>query len=421
MLGMLLGSESRAEVLSSSDPALAEWFGLAPMTDSGIAVTAKTAMRLAAVYACVHRLSSNMAQLPLHVMRRDGSNVVDGNDHPAHALLSTSPNQWQSSYDWREQAQQVVLTNGNAITRLRRDRRGQLIELDLFEPEHIGEPVKGASGWYYPAYDAQEQRWFALPIYDAAHIKGFGGSRYWGMSPIRYHAETIGLGLAAKKYGSQFFGGGGRPSGILIDKTPNAVGDLGKQHRANLKSAWKEGGIGKGSGRTALLSGDLDYKAITISPEEAQFLDTQKMNRSEIAGLFNVPSHMINDLEKATFSNISEQAIHFVRHSIMPWVVRWEQELNRKLFTDMERRAGYYVKFNLAGLLRGTAKERAEFYHYAITDGWMSRNEVRLLEDKNQKDGLDEMLVSVNASKLIGDKDKNTNDEVKDDPSNSNQ
>ena len=83
-----------------------------------------------------------MAQLPLHVMRRDGNNVVDGNDHPAHALLSTSPNQWQSSYDWREQAQQVVLTNGNAITRLRRDRRGQPIELDLFEPEHIGEPVR---------------------------------------------------------------------------------------------------------------------------------------------------------------------------------------------------------------------------------------------------------------------------------------
>jgi len=276
MLGMLLRNESRADVITSSDPGLAEWFGLAPVTDSGIAVTAKSAMRLAAVYACVHRLSSNMAQLPLHVMRRDGSNVVDGNDHPAHTLLSTSPNQWQSSYDWREQAQQVVLTNGNAITRLRRDRRGQLIELDLFEPEHIGEPIRGASGWYYPAYDAQEQRWFALPIYDAAHIKGFGGSRYWGMSPIRYHSETIGLGLATKKYGSQFFGGGGRPSGILIDKTSGGagVGEPGKQHRANIKAAWKEGGIGKGSGRTALLSGDLDYKAITISPEEAQFLAT---------------------------------------------------------------------------------------------------------------------------------------------------
>lgn len=402
MLGILLG-EARSEILTSSDPALAEYFGLSPVTDSGVAITAKSVMRLGAAYACIHRLSSNLAQLPLHVLRRDGDNVVDGSDHPAESLLSTSPNMFQSSYDWRELSQQTLLVHGNAVTRLRRDRHGQIIELDAFEPEHIGRPVRGVSGWYYPAYDAQEERWFALPLYDALHIKGFGGDRYWGMSPIRYHAETIGLGLAAKKYGSQFFGGGGRPSGILIDKTPNAVGDVGKQHRANVRASWREGGIGKGSGRTALLTGDLSYQAITIPPEEAQFLETQKMNRSEVAGLYNVPSHMVNDLEKATFSNISEQAIHFVRHSMMPHVVRWEQELNRKIFTDVERRAGFYVKFNLAGLLRGTAKERAEFYHYAITDGWMSRNEVRLLEDKNPVPGLDEMLVSVNAAKPISD------------------
>lgn len=122
--------------------------------------------------------------------------------------------------------------------------------------------------------------------------------------------------------------------------------------------------------------------------------------------LFNVPAHMINDLEKATFSNISEQSIQFVRFTIMPWVVNWEQELNRRMFTRQELAAGYYVKFNLAGLLRGTPKERAEFYHYAITDGWLSRNEVRALEDKNPVPGLDEMLVSVNAAQTSGSKDK---------------
>ncbi len=106
---------------------------------------------------------------------------------------------------------------------------------------------------------------------------------------------------------------------------------------------------------------------------------------------------MIGDLEKATFSNISEQAIQFVRHTMMPWVVKWEQEMNRKLFTQGERKAGYYVKFNLAGLLRGTAKDRAEFYHYAINDGWMDRNEARAFEDMNPRKGLDEMLVTVNA------------------------
>ncbi|MBP8220097.1 MAG: phage portal protein [Aeromonadaceae bacterium] len=411
MFSLLFGAEARSETISSSDPGLAEWFGLGATTESGVSVTPASSMRLAAVYSCIHRLASSMAQMPLHVLKKSGDDVVPGTDHPAHYLLSASPNLFQSSYDWREQSQQVALAHGNAVTRLIRDRRtGQLSELSLFEPDHIGKPQRGQSGWYYPAYDDQEHRWFALPIYDAVHIKGFGADKLWGASPIRYHAETIGLGLATKKYGSQFFGGGGRPSGILIDKTPNMGADPGKTHRENLKKAWQAGGIGRGSGRTALLTGELDYKAITIPPEEAQFLETQKMNRSEIAGIYNVPSHMINDLDKATFSNISEQAIHFVRHSVMPWVVRWEQEINRKVFTEAELRAGYYVKFNLAGLLRGTAKERAEFYHYAITDGWMNRNEVRVLEDMNRVDGLDEFLISVNAAGQ--QKDKQQDDEV---------
>ena len=153
--------------------------------------------------------------------------------------------------------------------------------------------------------------------------------------------------------------------------------------------------------KTLLLPADLDYKALTIAPEDAQFLETRKLTRSEIAGMFNVPAHMINDLEKATFSNISEQAIQFVRHSIMPWIVNWEQEINRKVFTRAERLAGYYVKFNLAGLLRGTPTERAEFYSRAILDGWMTRNEVRVFEDMNPIVGLDSMLINVNA-RLLG-------------------
>lgn len=149
--------------------------------------------------------------------------------------------------------------------------------------------------------------------------------------------------------------------------------------------------------KTMLLPAQLDYKALTVSPVDAQLIDMLKLNRSMIASIFNVPAYMINDLEKATFSNISEQSIQFVRHTVMPWVVNWEQELNRRLFTRQESTAGFYARFNLAGLLRGTPKERAEFYHFVITDGWMSRNEARAFEDMNPVDGLDEMLVSVNA------------------------
>lgn len=154
----------------------------------------------------------------------------------------------------------------------------------------------------------------------------------------------------------------------------------------------------KKENKTILLPADLDYKALTISPVDTELLAMMKLNRSEIAGIFNVPAHMINDLEKATFSNISEQTIQFIRYSLMPWIINWEQEINRKVFTEAERKAGYFVKFNLSGIMRGTPAERAAFYHNAITDGWMSRNEARLFEDMNPVAGLDEFLVSVNAA-----------------------
>ncbi|MEM8468447.1 phage portal protein, partial [Morganella morganii] len=200
---------------------------------------------------------------------------------------------------------------------------------------------------------------------------------------------------------SSFFGGNARPAGIVSVK-----GELQEKGWDRLKSMWQKASAALRSqeNKTMLLPADLDYKALTVSPVDAQLIDMLKLNRSMIAGIFNVPAHMINDLEKATFSNISEQSIQFVRYTVMPWVVNWEQELNRRLFTRQERCAGFYVRFNLAGLLRGTPRERAEFYHYAITDGWMSRNEARAFEDMNPVDGLDEMLVSVNAAQPDGSK-----------------
>lgn len=405
-----IDAESRsAGVISSSDPALAEFFGLNSLTEAGVPVTQESAMRLSAVYSCIHRLSSSIAQMPLHVLRKQNDTIEVGDDLSASLLISGEPNSWQTSYDWREMSQQVALSGGNGLSWIKRDRRtGEPIELKPLKTDQMMEPQKGASGWYYPIFDDETDRWQALSPADVIHIKSFTNRIRWGISPLRYHAETIGLGLAAQAYGSQFFGNGGRPSGVIFDGTTNPT----EAHRDNLRKAWKNGGVGKGGGRTAILHGQLTYTPITISPEEAQFLETRKFTRSEIAGIYNVPAHMINDLDKATFSNISEQALHYVRHSLMPWIVRWEQELNRKLFTSAQRKAGYYVKFNLAGLLRGTAKERAEFYHYGITDGWLNRNEVRLFEDLNPKTGLDEYLISVNASQQITDsllKDKSGN------------
>ena len=232
------------------------------------------------------------------------------------------------------------------------------------------------------------------------HIRALGNNQKMGLSPVMQHAETIGMGMSGQKYTESFFSGNARPAGIVSVKSA-----LNKESWGWLKEQWQKASqaLRSQENKTMLLPADLDYKALTVSPIDAQIIDMSKLNRSMIAGIFNVPAHMINDLEKATYSNITQQAIQFVRYSMMPWVTNWEQELNRRLFTRAELAAGYYVRFNLTGLLRGTPQERAQFYHFAITDGWMSRNEARAFEDMNPVDGLDEMLVSVNAANPADD------------------
>ncbi|WP_368935535.1 phage portal protein, partial [Proteus mirabilis] len=328
-------------------------------------VSPETSMKLAAVYACIYVLSSSIAQMPLHVMRKVGNRVDTARDHPVFYLVHDEPNEWQTSYKWRETKERHVLGWGNGYTQVIRNRKGEVTKLEACMPWET--TLLNTGGRYtYGVYN--ELGNFAISPDDMIHIRALGNNQRMGLSPIAQHAETIGMGMSGQKYTSSFFGGNARPAGIVSVK-----GDIQPAGWERLKDMWQKASrmLRSQENKTMLLPADLDYKALTVSPVDAQLIDMLKLNRSMIAGIFNVPAHMINDLEKATFSNISEQSIQFVRHTIMPWVVNWEQELNRRLFTRQERMAGFYVRFNLAGLLRGTPKERADFYHFAITDGWM--------------------------------------------------
>lgn len=358
-------------------------------------VTPESGWRLTAVYSCIYVLGSSIGQLPLAVLRKRDGRIEAGIDHPAHHLLHDAPNDWQTSYKWRETAMAHVLGWGNSYSRLVRSRRGELTAIERLMPSETALSKVGGR-WVYSSMD-EDGHPLAVAPEDMLHVRALGRDGRIGVSPIMQHAEAIGLGLAAQRYGKQFFDGGGRPTGLITPK-----GDLSDNAWTRLKGFWPAAvaRLRSSDNKTLLLPADLDFKSLSIEPEAAQFIETRKLSRSEVAAIFNLPAHMINDLDRATFSNISEQAIQFVRHTIMPWVQNWEQELNRRIFTPAERLAGYYVKFNLGGLLRGTPKERAEFYHYAITDGWMTRNEVRLFEDLNPIEGLDEMLISVNAKPI---------------------
>lgn len=408
---MLLDALFRSESFENpSTPITAEMADTDSIFASNTRVTPETAMKLAAVYACIYVISSNIAQMPLHVMRKVDNKVVPARDHPVFYLVHDEPNVWQTSYKWRELKQRHVLGWGNGYTRVERSRRtGEVQGLSPCMPWET--TLLNTGGRYtYGVYNDEGS--FSISPDDMVHIRALGNNQKMGLSPIMQHAETIGMGMSGQSYTSSFFNGNARPAGIISVKN-----DLNADSWARLKGVWQKAvsALRNQENKTLLLPAQLDYQALTVSPVDAQIIDMSKLNRSMIAGIFNVPAHMINDLEKATFSNITQQAIQFVRYTIMPWVMNWEQELNRRLFTRAELAAGYYVRFNLTGLLRGTPQERAQFYHFAITDGWMSRNEARAFEDMNPVDGLDAMLVSVNAANTANDFKTPKSDEEKTD------
>ncbi len=362
--------------------------------DSGVSVNQWTAMQMSAVYACIRLLSETLAQLPLNIRRRtkDGSELAT--NHPLFNILHNTPNPWMTSFSWRNSVMSHCVGWGNGYSYIIRDQKSEPRALLPLLPDRTTPQLIDNRLTYQTQIN--EHSFEALPQ-DVLHIPALGFDGLVGMSPIALHREAIGLGQAAQKFGARLFGSGSLLSGVLkhpgkLKRKAEKPDDPSPVER--LRKQWRELYSGlENSAAVAVLEEGMEYQQIGIPPEDAQFLQTRKFQIADIGRIFNVPSHMINDLEKATFNNISELYLGFLRYTMTPWLVRWEQELNRKLFPTSNT---YYCKFNLQGLLRGTLSERKDYYKTAIEYGWLSRNEVRELEDLNRIDGLDEYLQPLN-------------------------
>lgn len=209
---------------------------------------------------------------------------------------------------------------------------------------------------------------------DVLHIPGLGFDGLVGYSPIAMAKNAIGLAIATEEYGAKFFANGAAPSGVL--EHPGTIKDPQR-----VRDAWMSQFSGsRNAGKVAVLEEGMKYTPISISPEQAQFLETRKFQINEIARIFRVPPHMVGDLEKSSFSNIEQQSLEFVKYTLDPWVIRWEQSLQRTLLSSEEKKR-YYFKFNLEGLLRGDYASRMTGYATARQNGWMSANDIRELEN----------------------------------------
>ena len=371
---------------------------------SGKAVTEHSAMQMTAVYSCVRILAEAIAGLPLHLYtyKEDGGKEK-ALGHPLYLLLHDEPNPEMSSFVFRETLMTHLLLWGNAYAQIIRNGKGEVVALYPLMPNRMTVD-RDSSGQLFYSYqmnnsDAPTMKagTVILKPSDVLHIPGLGFDGLVGYSPIAMAKNAIGLAIATEEYGAKFFANGATPGGLLeytgTVKDPDRV-----------RESWNKGFSGsQNAGKVAILEEGMKYTPISIAPEQAQFLETRKFQINEIARIFRVPPHMVGDLEKSSFSNIEQQSLEFVKYTLDPWVVRWEQSLSRALFTPEEKKK-YFFKFNVEGLLRGDYQSRMNGYATARQNGWMSANDIRELENLDRipaEEGGDLYLINGNMLPLV--------------------
>ena len=368
-------------------------------TTSGKAVTERSAMQMTAVYSCVRILSEAVAGLPLHLYKyTDSGGKAMALDHPLYRLLHDEPNPEMSSFVFRETLMTHLLLWGNAYTQIIRNGKNEIVALYPLMPNKMSVDRDENGRLYYTYYrgnnEATKNKEYAVTLQssEVLHIPGLGFDGLVGYSPIAMAKNAIGMAIACEEYGAKFFANGAAPGGVL--EHPGTIKDPQR-----VRESWQStfGGSGNAN-KIAVLEEGMKYTPIGISPEQAQFLETRKFQINEIARIFRVPPHMVGDLEKSSFSNIEQQSLEFVKYTLDPWVIRWEQSIQRSLLSKDEK-AVYFVKFNLEGLLRGDYQSRMNGYAIGRQNGWMSANDIRELENLDRipaEDGGDLYLINGN-------------------------
>ena len=369
--------ENPSTDLSKPDQWLVDLLG--GPTNSGVAVNEKTALSISAVWRAVMFLGENIASLSGDVYR----NLENGDreklsDHPV-ARIMREPSPLYTGFTFRQSVQADAALNGNGIAVIRRNGAGEFLELRHVRSRNIITRYRAPMLVY--TYVDHQGNTFSTDSSNIFHIPALvlDTESCLGKSPIKVHRENLGLSIAKTQYGAKIFKNGTHIDGYL--STTDTLSD-GAAER--MSKSWKAryGGI-HNAGGTPVLEQGLKYNALSMNPGDAKFIETSQLTVQDIARIFGVPLHMLASLERATFSNIEHQSREFVTYTLRPWVKRWEDEINRKLFTEQEKAEGYYWRFNLESLLRGVPETRAKLYDVYMKWGITTRDEIRRLEGMN--------------------------------------
>jgi len=371
-----LGALLRYRVGKYDSQAIPNELGIFGHTVSGANINETTALTISTVYACTYKIASTVASLGLEVYEKSGREIQPANIHPAYDVIKYRPNEYQTAYEFWETIVSMAVLHGCGYALIERDNRGyvtNLIGLDY--------------------YDVDRKFVNGQPVFS---VKNVGMVQAENMleicnlqrkSPIRLHRENLGLAKAAEEFGAEYFGSGGQMTGILSSDQP-----LKKEQMDLIQGSWNSAARQAG---TKLLPFGFKYSRISISPDEAQFIETRKFQAEEICRIFSVPPTLVQLESQTTYNNVEQQNLQFARHTISPWAKRIEQEIDRKLIQSRER-PQIYSKFLLNDLYRGDMQSRASFYTQMLQNGVLNINEVREREDLNPTSGGDTHVVQVN-------------------------
>lgn len=390
-------------------------FGGGSTSGSGATVNETTAMQVSVVLTCVSLRSRALASLPVRVYERlDERNKRAAVNHPLSRVLS-KPNTWQTRAELFGMLEAHRVLRGNAYAFINRGivptaegvEREQVLELIPMHPDRV--EVIDAPDQFGGPTTYKLHRPGGLPPIEMAsrevlHLKGLSTDGRRGRSVLQDLREAIGGAIATQDATNNFWKRDGTPSIALTH--PNQLGD---EAARRLEQSWEALYGGRDGRRIAVLEEGMKIEQLSLSQEDSQFLETRKFQRSELAGAFHVPPHMIGDTEKSTSwgTGIEQQQIGFLVFTLRPDLVLWEQRLTMDLVTNPSR---FFIEFSVDGMLRGDATARSAFYWRMVQMGALSPNEVRAFENLNPIEGGDVFLVPMNVTTLdkVGEDDQNT-------------
>ena len=352
--------------------------------------TGDKALTLTAVWCAIRLLAESVSSLPCSVYSKQANgDKVESTNNKIYNLIKYKPNKYQNKITFFEYIMMCICTNGNSYVQIIRDGAGTPIELIPLNPEMITVVINEGELFY------QIEEGAVLDSYDILHFKTITEDGLVGISPIDQCQNALNWGLNVEEFGNTFFKNGAKPSSVLA--TDRALSETAIERlRNSFNSSYSK--LNQ-SNSTIILEEGLTFKPISISPEQAQFLKSRQFSIEEVARIFNVPPHMLKDLTKSSFNNIEMQSQEFVTYTLMPYITRIESEMNLKLFRANEL-GNTFIEFNVNGLLRGDVKSRTEAYKTAITNGYMSINEVRQKENLNSIEGGDKHFMQLNMTTI---------------------